>query len=103
LIPINIRHDFNKDIGGLKILSFEEKFPEVVVSHENACMSYMQYILDIETGGLVEDVAKIRSPSTLVELDRDIKGFPVLPPALSTESLPAMRKLIRSFLTLHYS
>jgi hypothetical protein len=84
-------------------MRFEDMFPEVVLAFENAFMSYMQYVQEVETGQAMEDFAKIRKRTSHIELDRDPKGFPLLPPATDADSLPNMKNLVWSFLTLHYS
>lgn len=98
-----VRHDFNKDIGNLNIVRFEDMFPELVVAFENGYITYMQYVLDIEAGEIVEDISKVRTWSLLIELEQDVKGFPILPPESTGERLPHMKNLVRSFVTAHYS
>ena len=98
-----VRHDFNKDIGDLNIVRFEDMFPDLVVAFENGFIAYMQYVLDIEAGNIVEDISKVCTRSLLIELEREVKGFPILPPESTGETLPQMKKLVRSFVTMHYS
>jgi len=78
-------------------------FPDLVVAFENGYIAYMQYVLDVEAGDIVEDISKVRTPSLLIELDRDAKGYPILPQESTGETLPLMKKLVRSFVTMHYS
>jgi len=62
----------------------------------------MKYCYRVESGEEVDSVAQNRPTTALMELDRDVKGFPLVPPARKEESLTYMKQVIRSFVTAHY-
>jgi len=95
-------HDFNASLGKVKVQSFRDKHPDAVAEFQNAWIEYMKYCYRIESGEEVDAVAPNRPANTLVELDRDVKGYPLLPPAREGDGLAYMKKLIRSFVTAHY-
>lgn len=61
----------------------------------------MQYCYQVESGEEAP-AGQVRSAYALMELDRDVKGFPMLPPVGAKESLQDMKAMIRSFVTAHY-
>jgi hypothetical protein len=83
------------------VQSFKEKFPEAVENFKTAWFEYMQYCYRVESG---EEGPAIQNKSihSLMELGRDDKGFPMLPPAQEDESLPYLKQMVRSFVTAHY-
>jgi len=62
----------------------------------------MKYCYRVESGEEVDMVAQNHPAHTLWDLDRDVKGYPMLPPAREGDALPYMKKLVRSFITVHY-
>jgi hypothetical protein len=62
----------------------------------------MKYCYRVESGEEVDMVAQNRVIHALLDLDRDVKGYPLLPPAEEGEGLQHMKKLVRSFVTAHY-
>ena len=95
------RHDFNDSLGKVKVQSFRDKFPDAVADFQTSWIEYMKYCYRVESGE-VDMVAQNRLTHTLWGLDRDVKGYPMLPPAREGDALPYMKKLIRSFITAHY-
>jgi hypothetical protein len=93
------RHDFNENLGKIKVQSFIEKFPDAVADFRSAWIEYMKYCYQVESGEVVESVAEIQ-PVTLMELDRDPKGYPLVPD--EGGNLANMKRIIRSFVTAHY-
>ena len=97
-------HDFNDSIGKIKVQSFVEKFPEAVSDFKQAWVEYMQYCYQVESGevgsGEVEPVASRNRPTALCELDRDPKGYPLVPEEVG--NLANMKNIVRSFVTIHY-
>jgi hypothetical protein len=85
----------------VKVQSFKEKFPEAVEDFKMAWAEYMQYCYRVKSGEEAP-VAHNRSINSLMELDRDDKGFPMLPPVKENESLGYMKQMVRSFVTAHY-
>jgi hypothetical protein len=83
------------------VQSFKDKFPEAVEDFKAAWVEYMQYCYRVESGEEVP-VAQNKSIHSLIELDRDDKGFPMLPPTKKNESLAYMKQMVRSFVTAHY-
>jgi len=96
------RHDFNENLGNVKVQSFQAKFPEVVEQLKAAWVEYMKYCYRVEEGEEVESIAQNRPTAALMDLDRDVKGFPLVPPASEGDSLTYMKKVVRSFMTAHY-
>ena len=96
------RHDFNDSLGKFKLQPFRDKFPDAVADFQNSWIEYMKYCYRVESGEEVDMVAQNRPTHTLWELDRDVKGYPMLPPAREGDALAYMKKLIRSFITAHY-
>ena len=67
-------------------------------------MEYMRYVDELDNGTIVEE-PKRQSAKTLIELEMDGAGYPVLPAAGSDptkDKLEYQKQLIRSFLTHHY-
>ena len=85
----------------MKVESFQKKFPEAVEHFKAAWYQYMLYCYQVESGEAAP-AAQNRSTYSLMELDRDVKGFPMLPPVKEKEDLPYMKAMVRSFLTAHY-
>jgi len=85
----------------VKVQSFTQKFPEAVENFKGAWFEYMKYCYRVESGAEAP-AAQNRSTYSLMELDRDVKGFPILPPVEEKESLPYMKRMVRSFVTAHY-
>ena len=96
------RHDFNENLGEVKVQSFQAKFPEALEDFKAHWVEYMKYCYRVESGEEVDSVAPNRATTILMELDRDLKGFPLVPPALEGDSLAYMKRVIRSFVTVHY-
>jgi hypothetical protein len=94
------RHDFNENLGKLKVQPFIEKFPDAVADFRNAWIEYMKYCYQVESGEVVESVAESRSATSLIVLDRDPKGYPLVPK--EDGNLITMKRIIRSFVTAHY-
>jgi hypothetical protein len=95
------RHDFNENLGKVKVKSFKEKFPQAVENFKFSWVEYMKYCYRMESAEEVESATESQS-TLLIELDRDEKGFPLLPPAQEGDDLNHMKRLIRSFLAAHY-
>jgi hypothetical protein len=93
-------HDFNKILGKMEVQTFNEKYPEAVADFRNAWIEYMKYCYQVESGEIVESVAQNRSTATLIDLDRDPKGYPLVPQ--EGGNLIMMRRIIQSFVTAHY-
>ncbi|KAF8162562.1 hypothetical protein B0H34DRAFT_794366 [Crassisporium funariophilum] len=93
--------DFNEDIGPVKVLPFIKKFPQAVEHFKDYWYQYMQYCYQVESGEEAP-AGQARSAYRLMDLDRDLKGFPMLPPVGEKESLTDMKAMIRSFVTAHY-
>jgi len=98
-------HDYNAELGDIDNLrSFEEKFPEEFQYFEKGLIKYMRYVEELESGTIVEE-PKRQSAKTLMELETDDTGYPLLPSAVSDptkDRLEYQKRLIRSFLTNHY-
>jgi hypothetical protein len=94
------RHDFNENLGKVKVQPFIEKFPDAVADFRNAWIDYMKYCYQVESGEVVESVAENRSVASLMDLDRDPKGYPLVPK--EEGNLLNMKRIIRSFVTAHY-
>lgn len=94
------RHDFNEFLGKVKVESFIEKFPEAVEDFRKAWIDYMKYCYQVESGVEVESVSENKSASVIIELDRDAKGYPLVPQ--EGGNLINMKRIIRSFITAHY-
>jgi hypothetical protein len=94
------RHDFNEFLGKVKVKSFVEKFPEAVENFRKAWIDYMKYCYQVESGVEVESVSENKSASVIIELDRDAKGYPLVPQ--EGGNLINMKRIIRSFITAHY-
>lgn len=62
----------------------------------------MRYCYQVEAGEVVESVAENRPAPSLIELDRDAKGFPLVQKGWETGTLINMKHIIRSFITIHY-
>jgi len=62
----------------------------------------MKYCYEMESGEIVDSAAQKRAINSLLELARDLKGFPLLPPVEENEGLVFMKQMIRSFVTAHY-
>ncbi|KAF8816369.1 hypothetical protein BYT27DRAFT_7208515 [Phlegmacium glaucopus] len=95
-------HDYNENHGKIKVQSFEAKYPEAVEEFKAAWVEYMAYCYEVESGEQVESVAQSRATTALIELERDVKGFPLLPNSCVGDTLAFIKKLIRSFITAHY-
>jgi hypothetical protein len=85
----------------VKVLSFQQKFPEAVEYFKNYWFEYMLYCYRVESGEEAP-AAQNKTVNSLMELDRDVKGFPMLPPVEENESLPYLKQMVRSFVTAHY-
>ena len=83
-------------------MSFGEKFPEAVIDFKAAWVEYMKYCYQMESGDLVESVGENRQIKTLITLDRDAKGYPLVPLPKEDDTLAHMKRVIRSFITAHY-
>ena len=94
------RHDFNEHLGKVKVQPFAEMFPEAVADFKIAWMEYMKYCYRVESGDVDTTVTGNRSTAPLVELDRDPKGYPLVPKEVG--NLINMKSIIRSFVTAHY-
>ncbi|KAF8800968.1 hypothetical protein BYT27DRAFT_7262523 [Phlegmacium glaucopus] len=95
-------HDFNGNFGKVKVQSFKEKYPEAVQDFTAAWIEYMTYCYEVESGEQVELGTQSRTTTTLMELERDVKGFPLLPDTSVGDTLAFMKKMIQSFITAHY-
>ena len=74
-------HDYNAELGDIPNLRpFEEKFPEEFQDFEKGFIKYMRYVEELESGTIVEE-PKRQSAKTLVELETDDTGYPLLPGA----------------------
>jgi hypothetical protein len=101
LIPLTFsRHDFNENLGNGKVKPFSEIYPDAVADFKNAWIEYMKYCYQVESGEEVESVAENRSTISLIDLDRDPKGYPLVPQ--EGGSLINMKRIVRSFVTAHY-
>lgn len=60
----------------------------------------MKYCYQVESDDFVESVVENRSVSSLIPLDRDPKGYPLVPK--DGGNLENMKRIIRSFITAHY-
>jgi len=96
------RHDFNDKLGKVKLQSFRDKCPDAANSLKSSLMDYMRYTYRVEEGAEIDTVAQNRISHTLLELDRDVKGYPLLPVAQQGDGLHHLKRLIRSFVTAHY-
>ncbi|KAF8810596.1 hypothetical protein BYT27DRAFT_7240674 [Phlegmacium glaucopus] len=95
-------HDFNENLGKVKVQPFEVKFPEAVKQFEGYWVQYMRYCYHVELGEEVDLVAQSRATTILIPLNRDVKGFPLVPPPQEGDTLVYMKQIIRSFITMHY-
>jgi len=94
------RHDFNETLGKIKVQSFAERFPEAVDNFRGPWIEYMKYCAEVESGEVAPSFAENRSTVFLVELNRDTKGYPMVPEDVG--NLINMKRIIRSFVTAHY-
>ena len=62
----------------------------------------MRYCYEVKSGEEVDTVAQKCQNHTLLDLDRDDKGYPMLSHYQADDTLPHMKKLIWSFITAHY-
>jgi hypothetical protein len=62
----------------------------------------MRYCNRVESGEEVDSVAQSRATTILIQLDQDVKGFPLVPPPQDGDTLIHMKRIIRSFITTHY-
>ena len=85
----------------MKVQSFTQKFLQAVEDFKQKWIEYMMYCYRVESGAEAL-AAQNRSTYSLMELDQDVKGFPILPPAEEKESLSYMKWMVRSFVTAHY-
>lgn len=103
----NNSHDYNPELGDIpNLLSFEEKYPEDFKVCEAGFVKYMQYVEDMQQGTAIEEEPKRRPSKTMIDLPTDDDGYPILPNASSEPSkdiLEYRKRLIRSFVTAHYS
>jgi hypothetical protein len=60
----------------------------------------MRYCYEVESGADVGSHAENRSAISLMDLDRDPKGYPLVPEERG--NLANMKRIIRSFVTAHY-
>lgn len=97
-----LSHDFNENVGKVKVLPFIEKFPDAVANFRKAWVEYMLYCYKVESGSSeVESVAaQNRQSTSLIILDRDPKGYPLVPQ--ENGNLTNMKHIVRSFITAHY-
>jgi len=86
----------------VKVQSFEERHPEAIEAFKPFWFDYMKYCYEMESGERVDSAAQKRAVNSLLELARDVKGFPLLPSVEGDEGLPFMKQMIRSFVTAHY-
>ena len=94
------RHDFNENIGKIKVQPFIKKYPEAVADFRNAWIEYMKYCYQVESGEVIESAAENRATTLLIDLDQDLKGYPFVPQ--EGGNLINMKRIIRSFITVHY-
>src|SRR5882762_1659131 len=94
------RHDFNETLGKIKVQSFAERFPEAVDNFRGPWIEYMKYCAEVESGEVAPSFAENWSTVFLVELNRDTKGYPMVPEDVG--NLINMKRIIRSFVTAHY-
>lgn len=94
------RHDFNENLGKVKVQSFKQKYPDAVINFSDAWIAYMKYCYEVESGEIVESVAENRAATSLIDLERDPKGYPLVPQ--EGGNLINMKRIIRSFVTIHY-
>jgi broad specificity phosphatase PhoE len=83
------------------VLSFQKKFPEAIEYFKEYWFQYMQYCYWVELGEEAPTVQN-RTTYSLMDLDRDEKGFPMLPPVGEKETLQDLKAMVRSFVTAHY-
>lgn len=83
------------------MLPFFKKFPQAEEFLKDYWCQYMQYCYRVESGEEAP-AGQARSAYRLMDLDRDVKGFPMLPPVGEKESLTDKKAMIRSFVTAHY-
>jgi hypothetical protein len=62
----------------------------------------MRYCHQVETGEVDQSVTENRSAPSLIDLDRDPKGFPLVQKGWESGTLINMKNIIRSFITTHY-
>ncbi|KAF8801180.1 hypothetical protein BYT27DRAFT_7115471 [Phlegmacium glaucopus] len=87
-------HDFNGNLGKVKVQSFKEKYPEATQDFTAAWIKYMTYCYEVKSGEQVELGTQSQTTTTLMELERDVKGFPLLPDASVGDTLAFMKKMI---------
>jgi hypothetical protein len=75
-------------------------FPDAVADFRIAWIEYMKYCYQVESGEIVESVTENRPTISLIDLDRDPKGYPLVPQ--EEGNLINMKRIIRSFVTVHY-
>ena len=94
------RHDFNENLGKVKVQPFIEKYPDAVSNFRNAWIEYMKYCYQVESGEVIELVAENQPATSLIDLEWDPKGYPLVPQ--EGGNLINMKRIIRSFVTAHY-
>jgi len=99
---MSFRHDFNDSLGKVKVQSFQDKFPDTVADFQTSWIECMKYCYRVEYREEVDMVAQNCLTHTLWDLDRNVKGYLMLPPAWDGDALPYMKKLVQSFITAHY-
>ncbi len=99
-------HDYNAELGNIPHLqSFEEKFPQEFQDFERGFIKFMHYVEELESGIIVKE-PKRQLVKTFIELNTDNSGYPILPGPDSDptkDGLEYQKRLLRSFLTTHYS
>ncbi|KAF8797525.1 hypothetical protein BYT27DRAFT_7265673 [Phlegmacium glaucopus] len=62
----------------------------------------MRYCYHVESSEEVDLVAQSWATTILIWLNRDVKGFPLVPPPQEGDTLVYVKQIIRSFITTHY-
>lgn len=91
-----LSHDCNEQLGNVKVQAFQEKYPEVVQGFKEAWIQYMEYCYEAESGQGVGSVGQSQPTSALklIELDRDVKGYPLVPASCDGDTLVYMKKIV---------
>ena len=91
-------------------MSFEESHPQVYNAMALAMKEYAKYVTELEageeTGGTGAATVAARQRRAQFELEHNPQGFPILPEIEDEneeEELEYQKRLIRTFLTDHYS
>ena len=90
-------------------MAFEERHPEAYTAMALAMKEYSKYVIDLEVedgSGCTPAPMAGRQKKSAITLEQNPQGFPILPETEDEDTeddLEYQKRLIRAFLTDHYS